>query len=530
MSARLKATLAAATLALLSGLGLAALGGERAAGAPGKPNVLLITTDDQTAASIAAMRRLNSVLVGRGTTFSNMITSFPLCCPSRASWITGQYAHNHGVLDNTARNGGGYQSLRDPAKVLPVWLDFAGYDTAMIGKWLHDYRPLTRPPGWDLFNALVPPTVTRYYGNEVTDSKGGKVTLGTEDRDYLTDALARRYAIPYIYGHANDPDPFFLHLSFTAPHWGRGRNDDAGRRCANGKPFSFETARAKPAPRHARRFAKARLPKPPSFDEADLSDKPAGVRGRKRLRPKVEAGLRRRYRCELASMLAVDEAVKQVDDALRATGLAEETYVIFTSDNGYMHGEHRIRAEKVQPYEEALRVPFVIRGPGIPAGARVADPVANVDLAPTIMEIADASQPLTLRRGIDGISLIPYLAGYRHPDRAILIEAKRPPRRDASGRVVAPSFIGVRTRRYVYVEHYREVAASLEQGFGLPIGVGAVTDRELYDLDLDPYQLESRHRAPVYGQAKAVLATALAGLRSCAAENCLLDLPVPPPG
>ena len=507
-----------------------AIRGEPAAGAPGKPNVVLITTDDQTAASMFAMRRVDSVLAAQGTTFSNMIASFPLCCPARASWITGAYAHNHGVLDNTARNGGGYESLREPTRVLPAWLNAAGYDTVMIGKWLHDYRPLTRPPGWDVFHGLVPPTVTRYFNSEVTDSRGGKVALGVAEEDYLTDALTRRYAIPYIYGQAGDPDPFFLHLSFTAPHWGTGRNDDAGRRCASGKPFSFETARAKPAPRHATRFRRTPLPKPPSFDERDLSDKPAGVRGRKRRRPKVEAVITTRYRCELASLLAVDEAVNQVNTALEATGAAGETYVIFTSDNGYMHGEHRIRAEKVQPYDEALRVPFVIRGPGIPAGATVADPVANVDLAPTIMDLADASQPLLGGRAIDGISLIPYLAGYGHPGRAVLIEAKRPPRRTTSGQIVAPSFLGIRTRRYTYVEHYRAPVATLEQGHGLPIGAGSVTDRELYDHEVDPFELESRHLDPASAQVRASLAAAAATLRSCTGAGCLLDVAVPPPG
>ncbi len=516
-------------LAILAG-GFAAIRSEPAAGAPGRPNIVLITTDDQTAASIVAMRRLNALLTAQGTTFSNMIATFPLCCPSRATWITGQYAHNHGVLDNTVRNGGGYQSLRDPSRVLPVWLDAAGYDTALVGKWLHDYRSFAKPPGWDVYHGIVPPGVTRYYGNEITDSRGGKVTLGNADADYLTDALTRRFALPFVYAHAGDPDPFFLHLSFTAPHWGTGRNDEAGRRCANGKPFAFETARAKPAPRHAQRFAREALPAPPSFDEADLSDKPAGIRGRKRLRPKVVREITTRYRCELASLLAVDEAVKQVDEALTATGATGNTYVIFTSDNGYMHGEHRIRAEKVQPYEEALKVPFVIRGPGIPAGATIADPVGNIDLAPTIMDLADASQPLLMTRPTDGLSLIPYIAGFSHPTRIVLIEAKRPARASkASGQIVAPSFVGVRTERYTYVEHYRATVPTVADGTQLPIGSGTLVDRELYDLQLDPFELDSRHLDPAYANTQATLALALSVLRGCTGSNCLVAPNVPPP-
>ena len=117
--------------------------------------------------------------------------------------------------------------------------------------------------------------------------------------------LTRDYALPYIRAHAGDPDPFFLHVSYTAPHWGRGRNDAAGRRCANGKPFAFETAKAKPAPRDAGAFADRPLPMPPSFNEADMSDKPGAVRGRRRL-ARGRSATSPPYRCELASLLAVD--------------------------------------------------------------------------------------------------------------------------------------------------------------------------------------------------------------------------------
>ncbi len=526
---RVRGLAAFAAVAIVTSAAMALRGDPEAQGAPARPSIVLISTDDQTAASLRFMRRTNSLLVDRGTSFVNSFATFPLCCPARATWITGQYAHNNGVIDNQERNGGGYDALRDPARVLPAWLKFNGYDTALIGKWLHGYESLRPPPGWDRWNGLVPPTVTRYYGYEIADSRGGSVTAGEQRSDYLTDALTRRYAIPYIYSRAGDPDPFFLHLSYTSPHWGKGRNDLSGRRCANGRPFSFATARAKPAARHAGKFAAEPLPQGRAFNEPSLADKPGGVRGRPRLDRRQVAELTRRYRCSLAALLSVDEGVKQIDAALEATGLAANTYVIFTSDNGYMNGEHRISAEKVQPYEEAIRVPMVIRGPGIPAGARLADPVANVDLAPTIMDIAGARQPPLVGRPIDGISMLPYLRGFTHPERAILIEAKRPPRVTGSGRILAPSWVGVRTRRYTYVEHYREEVPSLQQGFGRPIGVGQLTDRELYDLTLDPEQLRSRHRSAAYAAPRAALSAALSRLRACEAEECLLDTSIPPP-
>ncbi len=525
-----RAAAAALTLGALVGGGIVLGGEEPASSALVKPSIVLISTDDQTLASLSAMKRVGRLLVDEGATFENNIASFPLCCPSRATWITGEYAHNHGVIDNQERNGGGYESLRDPDRVLPVWLNLAGYDTALVGKWLHDYRTLKPAPGWDRFWALTPATMVNYYGYEITDSKGGRVRYGDSASDYVTEVLTRDYALPYIRAHAQDRDPFFLHVSYIAPHWGRGRNDPAGRRCSNGKPFAFDTAKAKPAPRDAGAFGDRPLPMPRSFNERNMEDKPGAVRGRRRLQPRAVRDLTEKYQCELASLLDVDRAVEEISDALDEAHLSDHTYVIFTSDNGYMHGEHRISAEKVQPYEEALRVPLVIRGPGVPAGVRVADPVANVDLAPTILDLAEvAPVPLIFDRPIDGRSLASYTYGRGDPERAILIESKRPPRRGSTGTYVAPSWVGVRTRRYVYVEHYRDEVATLEQGFGLPIGAGALTDTELYDLELDPQELQSRHADVAYAQTRAALAEAVAELRACSGADCLLDVNPPPP-
>ncbi|MET0927687.1 MAG: sulfatase [Solirubrobacterales bacterium] len=526
---RARLEIALLAVALLALTPLVAGDGEDASGAVRKPNIVLITTDDQTLASLRVMDRVQRELVDRGVTFENALATFPLCCPSRASWITGQYAHNHGVIDNQERNGGGYQALREPDKVLPAWLDAGGYDTALVGKWLHDYRTLDPAPGWDRFWALTAPTMVNYYGYEVTDSRGGRVRYGKDADDYVTDALTRDYALPYIRQHERDPDPFFLHVSYIAPHWGRGRNDAAGRRCANGKPFAFETAKAKPAPRDAGAFGEAKLPTPPSFNEADMSDKPGAVRGRERLSRREIRVVTERYRCELASLLAVDRAVGEITAAIDEAHLSRRTYVIFTSDNGYMHGEHRIRAEKVQPYEEALRVPLVIAGPAIPPGVTVNDPVANVDLAPTILELAEVQVPDALQRPVDGRSLAPYTYGRGDPDRAVPIEAKRPPRRSATGTFVAPSWIGVRTARYLYVEHYRAEVPTLAEGFGLEIGAGSVTDVELYDLAADPHELISRHADSAYVVTRAALAGAVGELRRCAGEACRFDLSVPPP-
>ena len=275
-------------------------------------------------------------------------------------------------------------------------------------------------------------------------------------------------------------------------------------------------------------FRNRELPRPPSFDEEDLSDKPAIVRKEKPITREERRDIAKRYRCELASLLAVDEGVEQIVGALESAGLAGNTYVIFTSDNGYMNGEHRLRSGKLYPYEEAIRVPMLIRGPGIAAGTRVADPVADVDLVPTIMEFAGATAPGAAARPQDGRSLAPYLAGEHDRARAVLIEAKRPPRAGGGG-AVARSFIGVRTSRYAYIERYELELASAEEGLDAQIGAGALTDRELYDLRRDPYQLESVDRKRAYRRTRAALEDALAQLRVCEGPSCLLDPDVPAP-
>jgi N-acetylglucosamine-6-sulfatase len=514
---------ALAALTVFVGIGVS----EPAAGAPGQPNIVLITTDDQAAESLRAMRRTRELIGAAGTEFRRYFATFPLCCPARATLITGQYAHNHGVLDNLARFGGGYPALRAPGEVLPVWLERAGYDTALIGKWLHDYRSLERPPGWSTFHALLDGNFTRYFGYALTDSAGGAITFGEEEGDYQTDTLTNRFAVPYIRSRFLDPDPFFLHLSYTAPHWGRGRADDAGRRCSTPQPFRFETARPKPAPRHAQAFLRARLPRPPSFNERDITDKPSTVASKRRMTPKTRHRLTTRYRCELATLLAADEGVARVIAELEAAGIDDETVVIFTSDNGYMHGEHRIVGGKVQPYEEAVRVPLLVRGPGFAAGERSFDPVGDVDLAATVLEIAGATAPAG--RPPDGIPLSRTLRARDARDRAILLEAKRPAKASPDGDHAVRSWVGVRTRRYTYVEHHRASAPTAEAGYALPIGAGPRVDRELYDNRRDPYQVANRRRARRYAPTRRALAELVARLADCRGDECVVESSVPAP-
>jgi arylsulfatase A-like enzyme len=225
---------------------------------------------------------------------------------------------------------------------------------------------------------------------------------------------------------------------------------------------------------------------PPNFNEADVSDKPAAIRAQPPLNSDWLAYIERSYRCELESLLAVDDGVKQLISALKTNGALANTLIIYTSDNGYYHGEHRIPFDKQGVYEESIRVPLEMRGPGIPRGVSVDPLVINADLAPTLVDAANATPGLTM----DGRSLLPVV---QHPaidsNRALLVEE--------------PTFEAIRTQRFLYAEHN-------------------TGEKELYDLTRDPYELHNRDGFPAYANDEAQLSTDLHKLRTCAGTSCLV--------
>lgn len=465
------AALLAAT-ALLQGAA-----GERStalAQVPARPNIVVIMTDDQTAESLRVMVNVRRLLADRGTSFANSFTTYPQCCPSRATFLTGQYAHNHGVLGNSPP-AGGYIKL-DHSNTLPVWLENAGYYTVHLGKYLNGYGrrdPREIPPGWSEWRGSVDPSTYRYTGYTLNENR----TLTTYG-GYQTDVYAQK-AAEVIRRRAPLARPFFLSVAFLAPHSGAPADpDDPGAGIVTPSP----------ALRHRDAFAAEPPPRPPSFNEADVSDKPSGIRTRHLIPPERVRAIRENYQQELESLLAVDEGVARIVAALRDSGELGNTLVIFTSDNGFFHGEHRVAQGKNLPYEPAIRVPLVVRGPGVPVGRRLTQRVANIDLAPTIVDAANARAG----RVLDGRSLLPLFTSPTTPlPRDLLVE--RGPGEDP--------YSALRTGRYLYVEY----------------SSGA---RELYDLALDPHQLESRHADPAYAAVRRELAERLARLRSCRGASC----------
>lgn len=439
-------------------------------------NVLVIMTDDQTESDMVALPKTRALLGGRGTTFESSFASYPLCCPSRSTLLTGQYPHNHGVRANAPPLGG--YPLLDHSNTLPVWLQAAGYYTAHVGKYLNGYgtKSPAPPPGWSRWFGLMDPSTYRFYGYKVSED-GIPVQYGDSADDYQTDVLAAE-AERIIRSRAGADQPFFLWVAPVAPHLEmQGRTQSPPR----------------PAPRHEGSFAREPLPAKPSFNEADVQDKPAHIRKRPRLKPAQVREAVELNRARLASLLAVDDMVERLVRALEETGQMDRTLVIFTSDNGFFLGEHRVPKGKFLPYEESSRVPLLVRGRDFPEGHTAAQLVSNVDLAPTIVHWA---QRVTPARVMDGRPLqFPAADPGEGRGRTLLLEGARLNSN-------SPEYAAVRDDRWLYVEY-------------------ATGARELYDLRSDPYQIRSLHASPALARVREDLAARLARLRDCSGDECL---------
>ena len=395
------------------------------------PNIVLIVTDDQRFDSMWALPNVEEELVRRGTTFTQAHVVLPLCCPARASILTGQYAHTTGVYGNgtTDARGGGFAGFDDSTTIATV-LDAAGYRTGLVGKYLNGYPGSYVPPGWDRWVGLSNSSGS-YYEYDLTEDNA-VVHYGSAPEDYLTDVLASK-AVDFL--DAGASRPFFLMWTPLAPH-----------------------ALATPAPEYEHAFDGLPPWRPPSYAEADVSDKPPWLQARKRWGAAAQADIDAFREHQLESLLSVDDAVDDIVERLRSNGELENTLIVFTSDNGFLYGEHRLRAKDL-PYEEATRVPMVYSyGPW--TGARESDLATNIDIAPTIASLAGTAMP-----GAEGRDLGPYLAGAASFPRAVhLIEG--------AGIRDVPSWCQLRSPLRVYTRY--------ADGF-----------EELYNLAKDPYQLRN---------------------------------------
>jgi arylsulfatase A-like enzyme len=370
------------------------------------PNIVFILADDLDAAAAAQMPLVKSLVTDQGTNFRQHHVSLSLCCPSRTSTLRGQFSHNTTIFKNDLPDGGfGAFYLKGlEHSTFVTWLQDAGYRTAMFGKYMNGYPedgPSNTyiPPGWTEW--MSPVAGTPYKGfNYTMNHNGSMQTYGKAESDYLTDVISRSAADFIRRSVDQHPDqPFLVYLAPFAPH-----------------------APATPAPRHENLFNDLQVPRGPSFNEADVSDKPKWVRELPLLTAVEIEDMDKLYRNRRRSLLAVDEMVKNVVDTLQAKGQLENTFIVFTSDNGFHQGQHRLDSGKMTAYEEDLLIPLSVRGPGVPAGRTVDHLTANVDYASTFAEIGGVPTP----GFVDGRSLVPFLKGQTPASwrAALLLENK----------------------------------------------------------------------------------------------------------
>jgi arylsulfatase A-like enzyme len=535
--ARAWTTLAAAVVLLA--IAGAAVAARDARGASSQKNVAFILTDDMTTSELSAMPNVQSLLSAQGTTFNEAYVSFPLCCPSRATMMSGQFMHNHNVRGNFPPNGSWLRFIPHESDDLPVWLNDDGYHTIHIGKYMNGYPGGTPtipappgdtfpvPQGWDEWYGKVSEDAL-YFNYQLIEKTGPNAIphitfYGDQPSDYQTDVFADR-AVDFVNDNSVGDQPFWLNLWFNSPHG----------------PFD-------PAPRDRFRLSGTPLPKLPAFNEKDIKDKPKWFRkqARKRLTKKQAVLIDNERRRQEEQLISVDQAVGKLIQSLKDKGVLEDTYIIFSSDNGFFRGEHRIATGKYLPYDPASRVPLIIRGPGIPAGGVSNELVWNGDITQTILQIAAGSQD----NALDGRSLLPFAQQpLLRSTRPVLLEGDTGP--GGTGAESAQSAatrarearVGVAGKRGVKdLEQEPDAIKSATNTDSAPAYRSIRTDRyeytiyangqtELYDMKRDPAQLRSLARDPRYRYVRKWLYTQLVPLSACAGATCRVELgPDPAP-
>ena len=444
--------MSAATLALslLAGLALVVFLGVDASfgqAAQGRPNIVFVLTDDQMPGTENRMDALQRNVVQEGVKFTNMTSTFPLCCPGRATLLRGQYAHNTQIYGNSPPAGGWrkFQAKGLHRSTFATWLDDAGYQTGHFGKVMNNYRERSIPPGWDRWYAWNGVDM----GWTSVNDQGKEKELDRQEADSLVADEALGFLDSRLKG---DSAPLLAYVNFGAMH----------------QPYAHANVDDK-------KFTGVNVPRTPAFNEDDVRDKPSYVRNLPKLSKKKVSRLDRDYRNGLRSLMRVDRFIADATDLLRRRGELDNTYIVFYTDNGAHFGQHRFGHGKLQPYEEDVNFPLIIRGPGIAEDGEPsvnAELVGNHDIAPTLAEIADVEPPAF----VDGRSFLDLATDPETtpwPRTAILSEREndgQPPNRWDMLRMKGEEGVKVYTRH--------------ETGLG-------DGDREYYDLRLDPHQLHN---------------------------------------
>jgi arylsulfatase A-like enzyme len=441
-----------------------------------RPNVIVVLADDLDTSLLPYLPNVTRLIRDQGASFSNFFVEQSSCCPSRASILSGLYAHNHGVIGNVWPEGG-YDRWKQTRQDddLPVWLDRVGYRSAMLGKYFNEYPYHTPndfsdarkarlrayiPPGWQSWASPV-------QGNAYAQDHYRLNVDGHEDADFHTEYLDSRLG-DRVLGLVDGDDGFdfaaggqFVYYASYSPH----------------TPYAY--------PKELEgTFADAQFPRTPDFDEADTSDKFGHTRSRKALTDSDVATIDETFRKRIRSVQVLDQTVGRLVSDLSEQGVLDNTYLIFTSDNGYHMGNHRLEIGKYSQFQTDVRVPFFVRGPGITPGSTYDDVAGNIDIAPTIADIAGAPTA-----EVDGLSLLPRLHGGPPLARKFYL----------LGRALTPTNTttsnGLEEAPETYVENSR--ASRLNDFTGVTNGrfklirYTHLPHEELYDLSRDPYELDN---------------------------------------
>ena len=441
-----------------------------------RPNIIYILTDDQPYHTVEYMPTVRNKLMAEGVVFENGLVTTPLCCPSRSSILSGQYAHNHQVYNNTMPLGSAQRF--DDSECMAIWLQEAGYRTGYLGKYMNGYENLEPfgyvPPGWAEWNVFLGKNLDggnedagnlQYYFNFSMSQNGAPVDYPKANYNFSADVVTNN-ALSFI--RDSRDEPFFLMLGYYNPH----------------SPFV-------PAPRHKDSFRAGAdywdwvQYRPPSFNEEDIRDKPDYISD---LSPLSETEIDTIHKQMLRSLLSVDDGVASILAALEKAGLSENTIIVYMSDNGLTLGDHRLGASKNCPYEACVKVPFIVYAPGYYQHRVESKIVANIDIAPTFADLAGAVIP----DNVDGMSMVPLLEDSLSTWRnEVLLEHW--PTDQGVGSMI-PEFSSIRTLEWKYTEYV----------------TGEV---ELYDLVNDPYELQNVAGKRNYKEIQADLAAKLVKLK-----------------
>ncbi len=428
-----------------------------AATRPKRPNIIFVLTDDLAWNLVPYMPHVLA-MERAGEAFSNYFVTDSLCCPSRASIFTGRFPHNTHVTSNSPPYGGFavFHERGEELETFATSLQKVGYRTGMMGKYLNGYKPNGGegvpasfvPAGWNEWD--VAGDGYPEYGYTLNHD-GTPVDYGSEPQDYLTEVLAEK-GIAFINHSAELRQPFMLELATFAPH----------------APFV-------PAPRDAEDFPGLKAPRNPAFDAAN-TNAPAWLSHFTPLEAQQIEQIDTDFRRRAQSVQAVDRMIGEIEATLRAQGLAQNTYLVFSSDNGLHMGEHRLMPGKQTAFDSDIRVPLIVVGPGVPAGRTVGAMAENIDLCPTFERLGGAA----VGANVDGHSLTPLLSGepVRNWRREVLIEHHGPvldagdPDLPTRGAGNPDSYKALRTPGTLYVEY-------------------VTGEREYYDLRTDPFELHN---------------------------------------